>query len=136
MSKKTILAKTPKTVPAATSQLHDEFGMTAENWARLHAKTDADIEVDCADDPDLKPWPKDKALRMRRISRAKFIRQHLGMSQPQFAKAFGIPIGTLRDWEQHRAEPDKAALAYLEVIAAKPDVVRDVLSKKASGRAA
>ena len=46
------------------------------------------------------------------------------MSQSEFATAFGIPLGTLRDWEQHRREPDQAAKSYLEVIAREPEVVR------------
>jgi putative transcriptional regulator len=38
----------------------------------------------------------------------------LGLSQEKFATRFEIPIGTLRDWEQGRSEPDKPARAYLE----------------------
>ena len=51
------------------------------------------------------------------------------MSQSEFAKAYRIPAGTLRDWEQHRAEPDACARAYLAVIAAEPSMVRAVLTK-------
>jgi Domain of unknown function (DUF5615) len=43
------------------------------------------------------------------------------------SRVFGIPIGTLRDWEQHRAEPDQAARSYLAVIAADPGAVRKAL---------
>jgi putative transcriptional regulator len=39
------------------------------------------------------------------------------MTQEQFAAEFGIPIGTLRDWEQERAEPDATAQAYLRAFA-------------------
>jgi hypothetical protein len=35
------------------------------------------------------------------------------MTQEQFAAEFNIPLGTLRDWEQERAEPDATARAYL-----------------------
>ena len=35
-----------------------------------------------------------------------------------------IPLGTLRDWEQGRTEPDQPARAYLTVIAHDPDGVR------------
>jgi putative transcriptional regulator len=38
-----------------------------------------------------------------------------------------VPIGTLRDWEQGRAEPDQTARAYLLVIASDPDAVRHAL---------
>lgn len=40
-----------------------------------------------------------------------------------------IPIGTLRDWEQGRKEPDAAAKAYLRVIAREPDTVRKAGSR-------
>ena len=49
------------------------------------------------------------------------------LSQEDFAGDFHIPIGTLRDWEQGRKEPDAAARAYLRVIASEPDTVRKAL---------
>ena len=42
-------------------------------------------------------------------------------------KHAGRPIGTLRDWEQGRVEPDQAARAYLTVIAREPETVREAL---------
>ena len=53
------------------------------------------------------------------------------MSQVEFSKTFRIPLGTLRDWEQHRRDPDRAAQAYLEVIAREPDAVRRALARAA-----
>src|ERR1700731_733962 len=53
-----------------------------------------------------------------RIPRVKTLRRALGLTQEEFAARFQIPIGTLRDWEQGRAEPDQPARAYLKVIAA------------------
>jgi putative transcriptional regulator len=67
---------------------------------------------------------------MKRVPRARTLRRALGLSQEEFAARFHIPIGTLRDWEQGRAEPDQAARAYLEVIASAPDVVRKALGRK------
>jgi putative transcriptional regulator len=42
-----------------------------------------------------------------------------------------VPIGTLRDWEQNRKQPDASALAYLRVIAREPKVVARALQWKA-----
>ena len=67
-----------------------------------------------------------------RVSLAKRIRWRRHMSQIEFAKAFHIPVGTLRDWEQHRRDPDRAARAYLEVIAREPDAVRCALKARAT----
>ena len=65
---------------------------------------------------------------MRQTPRTKIIRRALGLSQEAFAIRYQIPIGTLRDWEQGRTEPDQAARAYLKVIAAEPDKIGQILS--------
>jgi putative transcriptional regulator len=53
---------------------------------------------------------------MRHPPLAKRARLRAGLSQQVFADTYGIPVGTLRDWEQRRAEPDAAAAAYLRAI--------------------
>ena len=75
-------------------------------------------------DPDARPLTDDDFRRMKRTPRAKIIRRALGLSQEDFAARYRIPIGTLRDWEQGRVEPDQAARAYLTVIARAPEAVR------------
>jgi putative transcriptional regulator len=65
--------------------------------------------------------------RMKRTPRAKIIRRALGLSQEDFATRYHIPIGTLRDWEQGRVEPDRAARAYLTVIARDREAVQRAL---------
>lgn len=55
-----------------------------------------------------------------------------GLSQAEFAQTYRIPLGTLRDWEQHRREPDQAAHAYLQVIAREPEAVRRALAAAAA----
>ena len=79
----------------------------------------------------LTPLTDDQLERMRRVSLAEHVRWKLGMSQSDFAQAFHIPIGTLRDWEQHRCEPDQAAQSYLKVIARNPKAVRRALEPAA-----
>jgi DNA-binding transcriptional regulator YiaG len=54
--------------------------------------------------------------RIKPTPRVKVIRRALGLSQEEFAARFQFPLGTLRDWEQGRKEPDTAARAYLRVI--------------------
>lgn len=48
------------------------------------------------------------------------IRERLGMTQPAFSQAYGIPLPTLKGWEQGRRQPDATAAAYLSVIAKMP----------------
>ena len=51
----------------------------------------------------------------------------LQLTQEEFASRFRIPLGTLRDWEQGRSEPDRAMYAYLRVIAVMPEAVERAL---------
>lgn len=78
-------------------------------------------------DPDNRPLTDSDLKRMKRTPQAKVIRRALKLSQEEFASRYQIAIGTLRDWEQSRTEPDKAAQAYLKVIAREPEMVRKVL---------
>lgn len=58
---------------------------------------------------------------------ARRARAATGLSQNAFSKSFGIPAGTLRDWEQGRRAPDQATQSYLRVIAKMPDAVAKAL---------
>ncbi|MFN7324313.1 MAG: NadS family protein [Sphingomonadales bacterium] len=53
------------------------------------------------------------------------IREGLGLSQNAFARAYGIPLATLKGWEQGRRQPDATASAYLSVIAHLPGEARE-----------
>jgi putative transcriptional regulator len=55
------------------------------------------------------------------------LRRRLRMSQGAFATLFGIPLATVKDWEQGRRKPDAPARAYLRVIASNPKAVRRAL---------
>jgi putative transcriptional regulator len=91
--------------------------------------TDEEIIAAARADPDAaQPRTEEQLKRARRISPAKHLRWKLGLSQAEFAKRFRIPLGTLRDWEQHRSEPDQAAQAYLKVIAADAGFVERALA--------
>ena len=86
-----------------------------------------DITMNQIDDPDNKPLNDGDLRRMKKTPQAKIIRRALKLSQEEFAAAYQISIGTLRDWEQHRSVPDKAARSYLKVIAREPEIVRRAL---------
>jgi putative transcriptional regulator len=59
----------------------------------------------------------------------KAIRAAAKMSQAEFARTYKLPIGTLRDWEQHRREPDTTARLYLSIIEKDPTTVRRLVAK-------
>jgi len=64
---------------------------------------------------------------LKRVPRVKVMRRALKLTQEEFAARFRIPLGTLRDWEQGKTEPDQAARAYLRVIARNPKAVPEAL---------
>jgi len=97
------------------------------DWTRLDAMTDAQRHRAAVSDPDAQPLTEEDFARMKRTPQAKIIRRALGLSQEDFAARYHIPLGTLRDWEQGRVEPDQAARAYLRVIAREPETVREAL---------
>ena len=102
-------------------------GRTDEALEPLRAMTDDEVMAAALSDPDAQPLTPDDFKRMKRVARAKIIRQALGLTQEEFAARFRIPLGTLRDWEQGAAEPDAAAKAYLHVITRNPKAVIDAL---------
>jgi putative transcriptional regulator len=97
------------------------------DWTEFDAMTAEERHAAAMSDPDNRPLAEENAKRMRRTPQAKTIRRALGLSQEEFAARYQIPLSTLRDWEEGRAEPDLAARAYLKVIAREPEVVRKAL---------
>ena len=93
----------------------------------LRPMSDDEVMAAALADPDAQPLTPEDFKRMRRIPRAKMVRRALGMTQETFATRFGIPLGTLRDWEQGASEPDAAARSYLTVIGTNPQAVADAL---------
>jgi putative transcriptional regulator len=90
------------------------------------------IERAARADRDAQPLTETDLSRMRRTPQAKIIRRALDLTQEQFAARYRIPLGTLRDWEQGRTEPDQPTRAYLTLIARDPDHVNRTLNPKAS----
>jgi putative transcriptional regulator len=58
----------------------------------------------------------------------KNIRANIGMSQNEFASAFGISVSTLRHWERGDRTPHGPALVLLNVVAKEPKAVLKALS--------
>jgi putative transcriptional regulator len=97
------------------------------DWTRLDAMTAEERRAAALADPDVKPLTPEDFKRMKRTPQARIIRRALGLSQEEFAARFHIPLGTLRDWEQGRKDPDAAARAYLVVIGRNPSAVAEAL---------
>ena len=98
------------------------------DWAAFRAMTEEEVAAAALADPDAQPLTDEDFKRMKRKPRCYSIRIALRMTQEQFAEAFRIPVGTIRDWEQWRTEPDQAAKAYLKVISVNPQYVLKALA--------
>jgi len=57
----------------------------------------------------------------------KKLRQEIGMTQMEFATAFGISVGTLRHWERGDRTPRGPALVLLNLVKKDPKTILNVL---------
>lgn len=128
MSKTTITARIRsdgKVVRVSKSGKETPFPQTS-----MRPMTDEQVRSAAAADPDAKPMTVEELRGARRVPRVKTLRRALGFTQEEFATRYQIPLGTLRDWEQGRSEPDRPARAYLKIIASDPDCVRRLLTTR------
>ncbi len=61
-----------------------------------------------------------QSIRVMSAEEIKNIRLKLNLSQSEFAKCYGLPIGTIRNWEQSRTSPDFASNYFLYQILKEP----------------
>ena len=57
------------------------------------------------------------------------LRRKLKLTQDDFALKIGVPVATLRNWEQGRRYPTGSARVLLKVLDRHPDIVMDVLNE-------
>lgn len=55
------------------------------------------------------------------------IRQRTGLSQPAFAARIGVPVATLRNWEQGHRSPRGPARVLLALLERNPCIVEETL---------
>ena len=103
---------------------------TAKTPEPARRMTEAEIERAALADPDALPLSLTDLERLPRTPRLRVIRWALDLTQEEFATRYQIPLGTLRDWEQGRTEPDQPARAYLTVIARDPEAVHRLLNNR------
>jgi putative transcriptional regulator len=117
MSKEHTIATKLTRDGAPTQSLPGGTTHALPDWSRIDAE-----EVHGAAEPASLPAKAERAPRVKTLRRA------LGLTQEEFAVRYRIPLGTLRDWEQGRTEPDQPARAYINVIASDPDWVSRALA--------
>ena len=53
------------------------------------------------------------------------LRRFVRLTQAELARAMGISIHTLRNWEQGRRQPEGPAIALLRIAARHPRIIRE-----------
>ena len=100
------------------------------DWRAFDAMSEGERHAAATSDPDCPPATQAQLARARRVPRVQAIRQRMNLTQEEFAQRFGLPLGTVRDWEQGAHRPDRAAQVLLRVIAKDPDAVIRALEDK------
>jgi putative transcriptional regulator len=127
MKDETIIVRRKKTEGRLVRVQADGQETTLPGAGPLPRRSDAEIEAAALSDPDNPPRSPERERKLKRVPQVKVMRRVLGLTQEEFAAHFHIPLGTLRDWEQGKSEPDTCARAYLKVIARNPKAVTDAL---------
>jgi putative transcriptional regulator len=109
---------------------------TDTDWDAVDALTNEQVHAAALADPDAPTLPLGSDEEMAKLGfihqvNVKKLRERIGLTQEEFAATYRIPVGTLRDWEQCRKNPDAPARAYLTVIARNPEAVAELLRQAA-----
>ena len=83
------------------------------DWARVDATTEAEIACHAAED--------DEAAAQAAAAHARRIRRRTGLTQAAFAARIGVPVDTVRNWEQGKRLPAGPAKALLRILDRAPE---------------
>ncbi len=98
------------------------------DWTELEQLSEEEVTERALSDPDAQPMTEAQLEKFHRVINVKAIRTDLSMTQEQFARTFHLSLPTVRDWEQSRTRPDRAARTLLKVIAHNPRLVQEALN--------
>jgi len=87
------------------------------DWRAFDAMSEEERHAAALSDPDCPPATGAQLARARRVPNVRALRQSMKLTQEQFAERFGLPLGTVRDWEQGAHRPDRAAQVLLTQLA-------------------
>jgi putative transcriptional regulator len=87
--------------------------------ARVDGTTEAEIARQAAID--------DEALRRNAAAYARRVRRRTGLTQAAFAMRIGVPLDTVRNWEQGKRLPAGPAKALLRVLDRAPEAALTAL---------
>lgn len=95
---------------------------------RLRLKADGRI-VELRDGQEFPLAPAATSVAPAASPVVRELRQRARLTQLEFAARLGVPVETIRNWEQGKRMPRGPARALLAVIAAAPETVFSALAK-------
>jgi putative transcriptional regulator len=98
------------------------------NRAKIEATTEADIRRQMIEDGE----NPDEEVSESDVISPWHIRKRLGMSQQEFANTLGVPVATLRNWEQNRVAMEPATIALMRILAREPEAALRALRHRAA----
>ncbi len=105
---------------------------------RVRLKADGRLVEVLPDGSERSIPPSEQELRARRDTSVRFqdaayardVRGRTGLTQTAFAAQIGVPVETVRNWEQGKRSPRGPARALLKVIDGAPEAVFAALGGK------
>ena len=115
---------------AITKMTSDEIKArpSKRNRARIEATTEAGIRRQMIEDGE----NPDEEVSERDIISPWYIRKRLGMSQREFANTLGVPVATLRNWEQNRVAMEPATIVLMRILGREPEAALRALRHRAA----
>jgi putative transcriptional regulator len=101
----------------ASRPVVDRAKIAATNGDDIRRQQIEDGEDADAPLPPFRPGPNVRAVRTR-----------LQMTQEAFAKAIGVPVATVRNWEQSRTGMDPAVRSLLRIVEREPEAALRALN--------
>ncbi|WP_404295119.1 helix-turn-helix domain-containing protein (plasmid) [Microvirga sp. RSM25] len=96
------------------SKDHDDFDQLIASLGAVLALTDYDQSLG-------------NGLKIPDAIDVAAVRTKTGLSQATFARRIGVPVGTLRNWEQGRRAPNGPARILLALLDRNPRIVEETL---------
>jgi putative transcriptional regulator len=91
------------------------------SWSTIDATTEEEIATQIAQD--------EAEARRDAAAYARRVRRKVGLSQVAFARRIGVPVDTVRNWEQGRRAPQGPARALLRIIDRAPETALQALAQ-------
>ena len=92
------------------------------DWSQVDATTEEEIEAQIAED-------ETEAI-LDAAAYARSVRERVGLSQTAFAQRIGVPVATVRNWEQGKRSPRGPARALLRLLHLRPELAREIEARQ------